>query len=130
MGVKTESARLHDCGFNCAQSVLCSNREYTGIDDSKALALAGGFGGGVRCGEICGALSGAVMAVGCANPYNDAEDTEAKEKIAELAVRCTSEFKEKFNNVRCQDLKNAGHSCDELITYAAEMAEKIIQENK
>ena len=64
MDVKKEATRIHESGHNCAQSVFCSCREYTGIDDKTALAISGGFGGGVRCGEICGALSGAVMAIG------------------------------------------------------------------
>ena len=63
MGVKQEATRLHESGHNCAQSVFCSCREYTGVDDKIALAVSGGFGGGVRCGEICGALTGAVMAI-------------------------------------------------------------------
>ena len=84
MGVKEEANRLHGEGFNCAQSVLAALRGHTGLDDATALAISGGFGGGVRCGEICGAVSGAVMAIGMANPYNDAGDQDAKAKIARL----------------------------------------------
>ena len=65
----------------------CSLRllgRYTGLDEKTALAVSGGFGGGVRCGEICGAVSGAVMAMGLAFPFNDGDDAQAKAKIAKL----------------------------------------------
>lgn len=130
MGVKQEATRIHESGHNCAQSVFCACREYTGIDDAIALAVSGGFGGGVRCGEICGALSGAVMAIGSVCPFNVADDKEAKDKIAALAVECTGKFKEKYGWVRCNDLKASGASCPEIIEFGAELAEQIIKENK
>lgn len=130
MGVKERATELHESGFNCAQSILCACGKYTGLDDASALAVSGGFGGGVRCGEICGALSGAIMAVGLANPYNNTDDTDAKDKIAALTRKCTGEFENEFGALRCDDLKASGYSCSELIEYAAELAEKIIIENK
>lgn len=130
MGVKERATELHESGFNCAQSILCACGKYTGLDDASALAVSGGFGGGVRCGEICGALSGAVMAIGLANPYNNVDDTDAKDKIAALTRKCTGEFENEFGALRCADLKESGFSCSELIEYAAELAEKIISENK
>lgn len=129
MSVQDEALRLHGCGFNCAQSVLAALGSYTGIEEKTALALTGGFGGGVRCGEICGALSGAVMALGLRFPYADGEDAEAKARIARLTMAMTREFAKNFGCVRCQDLKREGVPCDMLIAAAAAMAEKIIQEN-
>lgn len=130
MGVKEEAIKLHGSGFNCAQSVAASCCEYTGLDKETTLAVSGGFGGGVRCGEICGAISGAVMVLGLANPYVDGTDAEAKNKIALLTKECTKSFKEQFGCVRCLDLKKAGHPCDELIAFGAELAEKIALENQ
>ena len=126
MGVKDEAARLHESGFNCAQSVLCACREYTGLEDASALAVSGGFGGGVRCGEICGAVSGAVMAVGAAYPFSDAENSEAKKRIAAKTCEVTRAFKEQFGCLRCFELKSNRVSCAELIGFGAETAEKII----
>ena len=130
MSVQEESLRLHDCGFNCAQSVLAALGSYTGLDEKTALAVSGGFGGGVRCGEICGAASGAVMAIGLAFPYADGEDAEAKVRIAKLTMRLNRDFIQQFGCIRCQDLKRNGVPCDELIAWAAKRAEEIIQENK
>jgi len=40
MGIKQEATRIHESGHNCAQSVFCACREYTGIDDKTALVDA------------------------------------------------------------------------------------------
>ncbi len=130
MSVQEESLRLHACGFNCAQSVLAALGSYTGLDEKTALAVSGGFGGGVRCGEICGAASGAVMALGLAFPYADEEDGEAKKKIAKLTMRMNRDFIQTFGCIRCQDLKRNGIPCDELIAWAAAHAEELLRENK
>ncbi len=130
MSVQEDSLRLHDCGFNCAQSVLAALGSYTGLEEKTALAVSGGFGGGVRCGEICGAASGAVMALGLAFPYNDGEDAEAKARIARLTIAFVRDFARQFGCVRCQDLKRGGVPCGELIAWAAARAEELIRENK
>ena len=126
MGIGEEAVRLHAEGFNCAQCVLASCGKYTGLEKETALAVAGGFGGGLRCGEICGAISGAVMAVGAAEPFTDGSDGESKTRIAADTKKCTSAFREKYGLVRCLELKRAGISCDELIAFGAETAERII----
>lgn len=128
MSAKEESIRLHDCGFNCAQSVLGALEDYTGLDRKTALAVSGGFGGGVRCGEICGALSGAVMALGMKAPYVDGEDAQARSRIAKLTMAMTRDFARQFGCVRCQDLKMNRIPCDELIAWAAENAETKLKE--
>ena len=130
MSVQEESIRLHDCGFNCAQSVLAALGSYTGLDEKTALSVSGGFGGGVRCGEICGAASGAVMALGLTFPYADGEDADAKARIAKLTVAMNRDFIKQFGYIRCQDLKRNGIPCDELIAWAARHAEEIIKDNQ
>ena len=130
MSIKDKALEYHMSGYNCAQSVIAALGEYTNLDEDTALAISAGFGGGVRSGEICGAISGAVMALGLAFPFNDANDTDAKKKISVLASRCVAEAKEKYGCVRCLELKSNGVSCAETIGYMAEVAEKLINENK
>lgn len=126
MSGEIEAVRLHKCGYNCAQSVLCACREYTGLEDKTALAISAGFGGGLRCGEVCGAISGAVMAVGMVYPFNDSTDLDAKAKIALLTKKICMEMREIYGCVRCEELKANGADCDALITDAAIIAERII----
>ena len=126
VGIGEEAVRIHGEGFNCAQCVLCACGKYTGLDRKTALAVACGFGGGVRCGEICGAISGAVMALGAAASV--CENREAMARVAALTKKCSGAFREKYGAVRCLDLKRAGVPCDELIAFGAETAEKLMHE--
>lgn len=121
MGKGTEAVSLHAQGNNCAQCVLKVCRDYTGLDDAVAGAVASGFGGGVRSGEICGAASGAVMAIGLA-----CAKTGKESEVAELAKQTVSEFTNKYGTVRCIELKQRKASCDELIEFGAETADAII----
>lgn len=130
MGAKEKASALHESGFNCAQSVLCALGQYTGLDEETALSATGGFGGGVSCGEICGAASGAVMALGLAFPYELENAAVSRAKIRRLSAGFTRSFCDNFGCIRCFDLKRNGKPCDELIEYAAELAEKTILENK
>ena len=130
MAIKEEAVKLHKSGFNCAQSVVCSCGEYTGLDSKTSLAVSGGFGGGVRCGEVCGAVSGGIMAISMAFPYADSTDLAAKDKIAALTCEFTSRFKEKFGCLRCADLKKPETDCNEFIAFAAALAEEIIKNNQ
>lgn len=126
MGAKEEYVRLHGLGNNCAQRVLCSCCEYTGLDEKTALAVAGGFGGGVRCGEICGTVSGAVMAVGMAYPYTDGADKEARALIADKTREVIKAYMDKYGSVRCTDLKEKKINCEELIEFGSLVAENVI----
>ncbi len=130
MGAKEKAAALHESGFNCAQSVLGALAGYTDREEKALLAVAGGFGGGVSCGEICGAASGAVMAFGLVFAGEDPADPERKRKVRQLTAEFNRRFRENFGCIRCQDLKRSGHPCPELIDWAAETAERIIQENQ
>jgi len=117
--VKERAVAFHKSGLNCAQSVLCSLDEYTHLDPDIAKNISEGFGGGVRCGEICGSVSGAVMALGMAGEH----------PTAPLSIEMTNAFKEEFGCLRCQELleKFGGKGrCNDLIQFAAETAEKML----
>ena len=130
MGVKEKATALHEGGFNCAQSVLGALGDYTGLDENTALSIAGGFGGGVSCGEICGAAAGAVMALGLRYPFDEERSAESRARVRKLAAEFNRRFRENFGCIRCIDLKRSGKSCAELIEYAAELAENMIQNDK
>ncbi len=130
MNIKEKATRLHERGFNCAQSVLGACEAYTGLTEAAALAVSCGFGGGLRCGEVCGAVSGGVMALGLVCPYQKEGDQEAKDKIANLAVAYTDAFRKRFGHLRCEELKGDKSRCPVYIEYAAELAETMIQQEK
>ena len=129
MSIKETAVTMHEKGYNCAQAVLSGSKEYTGLDEKTALAIAAGFGGGLRSGEVCGAISGAVMAIGMKFPFTDASDTEAKAKIAELAKLCVAKAQEEFGCVLCRELKGKKHTCAEIIAYMSDVVEEIMNNN-
>jgi len=126
MAIGEEAVKLHQSGLNCAQSVLIACTEYTGIDRDLAVGIANGFGGGVRCGEICGAASGGVMAVGACKKLRGCENP--REEMSGRAKLLCENFKERFEGLRCEDIKGVKYTCNEMIAYAAELAEKMIEE--
>jgi C_GCAxxG_C_C family probable redox protein len=99
-----KAGEIHSKGFNCAQSVLLSLSDLTGLDEKKSLAIAGGFGGGMRAAEVCGAVSGAVMAIGLLFPFADGDDSGAKDRIAALTREFHRRFREKNETIICRSL--------------------------
>ena len=128
MTVQEKAVAFHTRGFNCAQAVLCSCGAYTGLEEETALAVSGGFGGGLRCGEVCGAVSGAVMAAGLCCRYTDSSDLAAKENIAALARELTGRFQAKYGALRCAEIKIDTAHCNEYIAFMAEQAEDVIKQ--
>ncbi len=123
---------LHQQGFNCAQSVLCSLCDQVGLDGTTARAVAGGFGGGLRCGEICGAVSGAVMALGMACPFTNGADAGRKAEIGALTKELAARFQEEFGSLRCAELLRAAGGkgrCGEYIAFGVQQAEQLIAEH-
>ncbi len=129
MDIGQRALDYHKSGYNCAQSVFAACCEYTGMDEKTALAISAGFGGGARSGELCGAVTGAIMAEGLVFPFNDGQDTEAKDKIAAIAKQCVAIAREKYGYVRCADLKG-NINCSEIIAFMAKTAEDIMKKEK
>lgn len=128
MSIREEAAALHAKGYNCAQCVLLICGKDRGLTEAEMISIAAGFGGGVRCGEICGAISGGVMALGLAKMYKGDDLAAMKAESAELTKKCVAAFKEKFNAVRCDELKNQLQiPCNDLIAAAAEIADEMIK---
>ena len=64
MDRKQNALKLHEHGFNCAQSVACSFCNVMGADPETVFKLAEPFGFGMGAMETCGVISGMAMVVG------------------------------------------------------------------
>ena len=95
------AATCHTKGINCAQSILMAFRDRTGLREEQSLAIASGFGGGMRCGGICGSISGAVVVLGCQYP---AVDAETKKRSTMLTKEFQRRFLEQFGALNCREL--------------------------
>lgn len=125
---KEKAMELHKSGYNCAQSVIAACCDLVGLDEKTALAIAGGFGGGIRCGEVCGAASGGVMILSLAMPFNET-DSENKDKVAAAAKAFCTAFKTQYDAIRCADLLKSHDRkafCRAAIGETAELVEKMV----
>ncbi len=125
-----KAVEKHDDGMNCAQAVLASLSDKTGLSEFDSKKLAACFGGGVRAKELCGAVAGAAMALGMCV----AEDgIGSKESCSAKAINeFTALFSEEFSSLRCDALveKNGKELCKKYMGFSAEEAEKIIDKMK
>ena len=133
--------QYHQKGFNCAQSVLTAYQDRTGLTEEQSLAIATGFGGGVRYGGLCGAVSGAVMVLGLLYPQ---KDRAGKGTSIRRTVEFERRFRERFTKLDCRDLLKihdlpgtacacklgATEHCDLLIVSAADLLYDYLEELK
>lgn len=98
---------------NCAQSVLIAFSDITGLNDSTAVKVASGFGGGIgKTQEICGALSGAVMVIGY-KYYDVKNPSESKNFINNKIQTLLKEFESIYGSIKCRDLTGLDFSTEE-----------------
>ena len=130
MNIEQRGEYYHDAGFNCCQSVFCSLREYTGIAEDKAAALASSFGGGMRCGSICGGVTGALMAIGCAC-FKGKDPAAEKARSSELTLELEEKFRAEIGTLLCEEITAENNDlCDHCIAFGAATAKEIIEKNK
>jgi C_GCAxxG_C_C family probable redox protein len=100
-----EALALHAEGCNCAQSVLRVFSKGLGCDESCALKIATGFGGGMgRTGGTCGAVTGAFMVLGLARGMRNAGDVDAKEETYALVREFSQRFAKDHETLLCREL--------------------------
>lgn len=114
------AAACHRKGINCGQSVLMAFTDITGLSEAQSLAIASGFGGGMRCGGICGSISGAVVVLGCRYP---AVDAETKKRSTTLTKEFQRRFAERFGAWNCRELLAAKD------LHGTPLAEELMRDN-
>ncbi len=100
-----EAVQRFGDGCNCSQAVLSVYAERFGLDETLALRLACGLGGGVgRTGEVCGTLTGAALVLGLElGPYTR-HGQNAKEATYAATRRLQEGFHKIHGSTRCRDL--------------------------
>ncbi|MCB5253971.1 MAG: C-GCAxxG-C-C family protein [Candidatus Cloacimonadaceae bacterium] len=102
---KAEIANLkHQSGFNCAQSVLSVFAEDFGLPLELAMKLASSFGGGMKMAATCGALTGALMALGLACGYFEADDEDQKAASDEMTMELLRRWQKEIGPTDCKTI--------------------------
>jgi len=94
----------HEKGLNCGQSVLLAFTDITGFTEMQSMALASGFGGGLRCGGICGVVNAAAIVLGMACPSTLENGPAGKKRSTELTREYQRRFTERFHLLNCREL--------------------------
>lgn len=95
----------HTEGYNCAQSVLAAYASALGLEETAAMKVSTGFGGGLgRLGSVCGAVSGAVMVLGLKYGMTAGADAQAKDRTYTLVRELAAQFKARHGVLDCRDL--------------------------
>lgn len=115
-----QAIEIFKAGFNCSQAVLAAVAEDLGLEYTKALAVAAGFGGGMRMAGPCGAVSGACMAIGLKYGKTTPEDDPARDKTYALVQEFASRFRALHHSVFCRDLIGCDMSTPEGYAEAKE----------
>ena len=94
----------HEKGLNCGQCVLLAFTDVTGLSEEQSMALASGFGGGLRCGGICGVVNAAAVVLGMAYPSTLENGPAGKKRSSELTKAFQQRFTERFRQLNCREL--------------------------
>jgi C_GCAxxG_C_C family probable redox protein len=98
----TFAATYHRRGYGCAQAVLASFAQDSGLEEETALCLSTGFGSGmVRMCDVCGALTRAFMVIGLGHGK---VLTEGAKYGTGTGAELASRFKARNGSVYCRDL--------------------------
>jgi C_GCAxxG_C_C family probable redox protein len=129
-------------GYNCAQAVLLSQIEKTGLDPRHCLLIAAGFGAGMgRLQVTCGAVTGAVMAISAVLGQGDDPFDVRKARINNAVQAFAAEFSERFGALDCRGLlgvdlntpeglehhKANRYQCEEFVDTAQQILDRILQ---
>lgn len=121
--------------YNCAQSVLCTYAEETGIDKEilyrLAESLGGGFGG---MEEVCGAFSAACLVIGYHTSDGDLEGGHTKFVTRKAIVEAAERFREEMGSIVCREILAADEhgrgTCAKRVRAAAEILERFLAEHR
>lgn len=92
-------------GYGCCQSVVAAFADLYGMDQTMALKVAAGFGGGVgRLRMMCGAVSGIVMLVGLDCGQTEGDDREGKSACYRVVQQLLEQSRGQNGSLICVEI--------------------------
>ncbi len=120
---KEAAGRLFSKGLNCAQSVLASKSDTTGLSVTDSLKIATGFGAGMAMMQkTCGAVTGAYMVIGAKYGRVNPDDESARDKTYSLIEAFNRRFIEMHGSLDCRELLGVDLKTDEGVEEAEQGA--------
>lgn len=101
-------------GYNCAQSVLSAYTDEFQYDNTLAMELSCGFGGGMgRLQKTCGAVTGSFMVIGIYNSRKFSDIKTQKEQSYKMVQSFSEKFKSMHGTLDCDSLLKCNLNTDE-----------------
>lgn len=139
-----QAQKIFDQGFNCTQAVFAAFAPSLDLEQTHALKIASGFGGGMHMGSTCGALTGAMMVIGMALGFQR-YSPERKAEFSKICQDLILRWKENIRDIDCRDIlqidptdssqkqaaKEAGilaERCTRCVRTAAELSFEMLRE--
>lgn len=132
---RTKAGNYYREGYNCAEALFLTFREYIAPDlDKDMMRLVTPLGGGIgRAGCTCGALSGGVIIIGAAKGRTSPDGPRGDSY--DLAGEFHKRFKSEFGSTCCRALNKLdagdparGKLCLKIIGNSAGLLMQILQE--
>lgn len=118
----SEAVEKKNCGYNCAQALLCTYCDLAGLDEETARNLGSAFGLGMGNMEgTCGAITGAGMVLSLAS--------DDRVKSIRGMKQIMNKFQLRNGATQCKMLKGVGtgrvlRECSDCVADAAEFLEE------
>ena len=92
-------------GYGCCQSVVAAFADIYGLNETMALRVSAGFGGGVgRLRMMCGAVSGLVILAGLDCGQTVGSDRQGKSACYKVVQELLAQSKEDNGSLICAEL--------------------------
>lgn len=92
-------------GYGCCQSVVAAFADLYGLDETMALRVSAGFGGGVgRMRMMCGAVSGLVILAGLDCGQTVGSDRQGKSACYKVVQELLAQSKADNGSIVCAEL--------------------------
>lgn len=129
---------------NCSQAMAVAFASAVGFEETAAMNVARGFGGGIAGHALtCGAVTGAIMTLGIRAAKLAKNEKDAKTMAYEMAHRFTERFKARHGTLGCKELigvdlsTEAGRKlnadmqitrrmCPDFVRSAAEIVDELL----
>lgn len=127
--------KLHNQGFNCAQSFICAYKDELKMDEKMLFTLVEGLGRGIAgLEDIC--CIPVIMTMICSKLETcDGELSNPNSKLDTYACgKCLiMDFKEKVGTIRCHDIleynkKSNNRCCTDILKKGAKIMDQYLNE--
>lgn len=132
---RKKAGNYYRSGYNCAEALFLTFREYVAPDLSEEMVkLVTPLGGGIgRSGCTCGALSGGVIILGALKGRTSSD--QSRDEAYDFAGEFHNRFKKEFGSTCCRVLNKheyhdpeRGRTCLKIIGNSAAILMRLLQE--